>query len=86
MQINGHKLDVFLQKCKNIKATIGFLTRLLDSYPSPRVIITEKLLSYIKPIKYMANGDHIRHKGLNNRVGNAHQQRRRKEDGLIKFK
>ena len=29
---NGHKLDVFLQKCKNIKATIGFLTRLLDSF------------------------------------------------------
>jgi putative transposase len=32
------------------------------------------------------NADHRRHKGLNNRVENAHQPTRRKEKCLIKFK
>ena len=83
---NGHELDVFLQKRKNKKAAIRFLTRLLGSYPSPRVIVTDKLQSYTKPIKHMTKADHRRHKGLNNRVENAHQPTRRKEKSLIKFK
>ena len=83
---NGHELDVFLQKRKNKKAAIRFLTRLLGSYPSPRVIVTDKLQSYTKPIKYMTKADHRRHKGLNNRVDNAHQPTRRKEKSLIKYK
>ena len=40
---NGHELDVFLQKRKNKKVAIRFLTRLLGSYPSPQIIITDKL-------------------------------------------
>ena len=83
---NGHELDVFLQRRKNKKAAILFLTRLLGSYPSPRVIVTDKLQSYTKPIKHMTKADHRRHKGLNNRVENAHQPTRRKEKSLIKFK
>ena len=77
---------MFLQKRKNKKAAIRFLTRLLGSYPSPRVIVTDKLQSYTKPIKHMTKADHRRHKGLNNRVENAHQPTRRKEKSLIKFK
>ncbi len=34
----------------------------------------------------MTKADHRRHKGLNNRVENAHQPTRRKEKSLIKFK
>ena len=83
---NGHELDVFLQKRKNKKAAIRFLTRLLGYYPSPRVIVTDKLHSYTTPIKCMTKADHRRHKGLNNRVENAHQPTRRKEKSLIKFK
>ena len=82
---NGHELDVFLQKRKNKKSAIHFLTRLLGSYPSPRVIVTDKLHSYTKPIKYMTKADHRRHKGSNNRVENALQPTRRKEKSLIKF-
>lgn len=44
------------------------------------------LNSYTKPIKHMAKAEHRRHKGLNNRVENAHQPTRRKEKSLIKFK
>jgi putative transposase len=83
---NGHELDVFLQKRKNKKAAIRFLTRLLEAHLSPRVIVTDKLNSYTKPIKYMTKADHRRHKGLNNRVENAHQPTRRKEKSLIRFK
>jgi len=84
---DGHELDVFLQKRRNKKSAIRFLTRLLGNDPKPRVIVTDKLKSYIKPIKFMCSGiEHRRHKGLNNRAENAHQATRRKEKCLIKFK
>ena len=84
---DGYELDVFLQKRKNKKAAIRFLTRLLGSYPAPRVIVTDKLRSYIKPIRSMCSeSDHRSHKGLNNRVENAHQPTRKKEKITIKFK
>jgi putative transposase len=83
----GHELDVFLQKRKNKKAAIRFLSRLLGEHPAPRVIVTDKLKSYFKPIRsMMPKSDHRAHKGLNNRVENAHQPTRRKEKCLIRFK
>ncbi len=84
---DGYELDVFLQKRKNKKAAIRFLTRLLGSYPAPRVIVTDKLRSYMRPIRSMCSKtDHRSHKGLNNRVENAHQPARKKEKITIKFK
>jgi putative transposase len=84
---DGHELDVFLQKRRDKKAAIRFLSRLLGQYEPPRVIITDKLRSYVKPIKHMMKkADHRSHKRLNNRVENAHQPTRRKEKCLIKFK
>ena len=83
----GLELDVFLQKRRNKKSAIRFLSRLLKSYPAPRVIVTDKLKSYIKPIHFMCpKVDHRSHKRLNNRAENAHQPTRRKEKILIKFK
>ena len=82
-----YELDVFLQKRRNKKSAIRSLSRLLQSYPKPRVIVTDKLKSYIKPIKAMYRSTEYRsHKRLNNRVENAHQPTRRKEKYLIKFK
>ncbi len=84
---DGYELDILLQKCRNKEAAIRFLSRLLNSYPLPRVIVTDKLKSYRKPIKMMCRQtEHRSHKGLNNRVENAHQPTRRKEKCLIKFK
>lgn len=84
---HGLELDVFLQKRRNKKSAIRFLSRLLRSYPVPRVIVTDKLKSYKQPIERMCpKTDHRSHKGLNNRVENAHQPTRRKEKSLIKFK
>ncbi len=84
---DGIELDVFLQKRRNKKSAVRFLSRLLGTYPTPRVIVTDKLKSYKKPIKFMCpQADHRSHKRLNNRVENAHQPTRRKEKCLIKFK
>jgi len=84
---DGHELDIFLQKRRNKKSAIRFLTRLLGCYPSPRVIVTDKLKSYTKPIRQMCpRAEHRSHKGLNNRAENAHQPTRRKEKSLIRFK
>lgn len=83
---DGYELDIFLQKRRNKKSAIRFLTRLLGSYPTPRVIVTDKLRSYIKPISGMCPTDHRSDKSLNNRAENAHQPTRRKEKSLIKFK
>ena len=83
----GYELDIFLQKRRDKKSAIRFLTRLLGNYPIPRVIITDKLRSYIKPIRQMCpSTDHRSSKSLNNRAENAHQPTRRKEKVLIKFK
>ena len=84
---DGIELDVMLQKSRNKKAAIRFLKRLLGFYPVPRVIVTDKLKSYNRPIKFMCKqAQHLSHKRLNNRVENAHQPTRRKEKCLIKFK
>ena len=84
---DGYELDVYLQKRRNKKSAIRFLTRLLGCYPSPRLIVTDKLRSYVKPIRQMCpDTEHRSHKGLNNLIENAHQPTRRKEKSLIKFK
>jgi len=84
---NGIELDVFLQKCRNKASAIRFLSRLLRSYPAPRIIVTDKLKSYVNPIRSMCRQtEHRTHKRLNNRVEHAHQPTRRKEKCLIKFK
>ena len=73
--------------CVSAKAAIRFLSRLLNAHPKPRVIVTDKLRSYTKPIRQMGKGiAHRSHKGLNNRVENAHQPTRRKEKCIIRFK
>ena len=83
----GQELDIFLQKRRNKKAAIRFLTRLLGNYPAPRVIVTDKLKSYNKPINSMCkNTEHRSHKGLNNRAENSHQPTRRREKCMIRFK
>lgn len=84
---DGYELDIFLQKRRNKKSAIRFLSRLLGTYPSPRVMVTDKLRSYIKPISQMCpTTEHRSNKSLNNRAENSHQPTRRKEKILIKFK
>ncbi|WP_165485221.1 DDE-type integrase/transposase/recombinase [Legionella rowbothamii] len=87
MDERDYELNVFLQKRRNKKAAIRFLSRLLNAYSKPRVIITDTLRSTTKPIRQMGKGvEHRSHKGLNNQVENAHQLTRRKEKCLNHLK
>lgn len=83
----GLELEVVLQKHRNKKAAIRILTKLLNGYPIPRVIVTDKLKSYKKPIQSIfPKTEHRTNKRLNNRVENAHQPTRRREKILVRLK
>ena len=84
---NGSVLDILVQKHRNAKAAKRFLQRLIGRFGEPRVIITGKLRSYIKPIRNLAGGaDHRAHKGLNNRIEGSHRPTRKREKLMGRFK
>ena len=45
---NGDVLDILVQPRRNAKAAKRFLTRLIARFGKPRVVVTDKLRSYIK--------------------------------------
>ena len=84
---NGDVLDILVQKQRNAKAARRFLKRLIDRFGTPRVVITDKLRSYIRPIRNLvANADHRAHKGLNNRIEGSHRPTRKREKLMGRFK
>jgi putative transposase len=53
----------------------------------PRVIVTDKLASYVPAIKRaVPNADHRRQKRLNNRAENSHRPVRKRERAMQRFK
>ena len=84
---NGDVLDILVQPQRNAKAARRFFQRLVDRFGAPRVVITDKLRSYIKPIKSLApDADHRAHKGLNNRIEGSHRPSRKREKLMGRFK
>ncbi|MEM6656635.1 MAG: IS6 family transposase [Pseudomonadota bacterium] len=84
---NGDTLDILVQKHRNAKAAWRFLQRLVSAFGDPRVVISDKLRSYIKPIKRLApSADHRAHKGLNNRAEGSHRPTRKREKIMGRFK
>jgi putative transposase len=84
---NGDALDILVQTHRNAKAAKRFFKRLVAKFGEPRVVITDKLRSYIKPIKILApDADHRSHKGLNNAVEVSHRPTRKREKIFGKFK
>ena len=84
---HGDVLDILVLKHRSAKAAKRFLKRLIARYGQPRVIVTDKLRSYIKPIKILApDTDHRAHKGLNNRVEGSHRPTRKREKIFGRFK
>ena len=51
---NGDVLDILVQTRRNAKAAKRFFKRLITQFGEPRVVITDKLRSYIKPIRALA--------------------------------
>ena len=84
---NGDVLDILVQGRRNAKAAKRFMVKLITQFGPPRVAITDKLRSYIKPIAHQAPGaDHRAHKGLNNRIEGSHRPTRRREKIIGRFK
>jgi putative transposase len=53
----------------------------------PRVIVTDKLASYVPAIKRaVPHADHRRHQRLNNRAENSHRPVRKRERAMQRFK
>ena len=84
---NGDVLDILVQPRRNAKAAKRFLRRLISQFGLPRVLITDKLRSYVKPIRQLApEADHRAHKGLNNRMEGSHRPTRKREKLMGRFK
>ena len=83
----GDTLDILVQTRRNAKAAKLFLTRLIAQLGLPKVVMTDKLRSYTKPIARLAPGaDHRAHKGHNNRIAGRHRPTRRHEKIMGRFK
>mgnify|MGYP005996109657 CR=1 FL=1 len=84
---NGDVLDILVQPRRNAKAANRLLARLIACYGKPCVVVTDKLRSYIKPIRALApDADHRAHKGLNNRIEGSHRPIRKREKVMGRFK
>ena len=83
---NGDVLDILVQPQRNANTAKRFLRRLLELFGNPRVVITDKLRSYIKLISTLApDADHHGHKGLNNRIEDSHRLIRKREKLMGRF-
>jgi len=85
---DGMVLDIVLQARRNQEAAETLLGRLVAGQPTaPRVIVTDKLVSYIPAIKRVfPQTEHRAHKGLNNCAENSHQPTRQRERARRRFK
>ena len=80
-------LDILVQPRRNAKAAKRFLRQVIARFGQPRVIVTDKLRSYLKPIRQLApDADHRAHKGLNNRIEGSHRPTRKREKLMGRFK
>ena len=83
----GDVLDILVQTRRNAKAAKRFLESLITQFGEPRVVITDKLRSYFKPIKTLVpDADHRAHKGLNNAIEGSHRPTRKREKIFGRFK
>ena len=84
---NGDVLDILVQPRRNAKAAKRFLRQVIARFGQPRVIVKDKLRSYLKPIRQLApDADHRAHKGLNNRIEGSHRPTRKREKLMGRFK
>jgi len=85
---DGWVLDILVQERRSEQAAVAFLRRVLAAAGgAPRVMVTEKLASYVRAVKrVLPTTEHRRHKRLNNRAENSHLPVRKREPILQRFK
>ncbi|WP_201360342.1 IS6 family transposase [Dictyobacter formicarum] len=84
---HGNVLDILVQPRRDTKAAKKFFRKLLKGLGYvPRVIITDKLVSYAAAKReILSSVEHRQHKGLNNRAENSHQPTRQRERTMRRF-
>jgi putative transposase len=84
----GNVLDVLVQSRRNAKAAKRFFGRLMRKQGRvPRVLVTDKLASYVVAHReLMPSVEHRRSKYLNNRAENSHQPTRQRERAMKFFR
>jgi putative transposase len=85
---DGSVLDILVQARRDKRAAARFFMKLLrGARYAPRVVVTDRLASYIAPCaELLPNTVHRRDKGLNNRAENSHQSTRERERRMRGFK
>jgi putative transposase len=85
---HGNVLDVLVQSRRNTKAAKRFFRKLLKGLCYvPRVIVTDKLGSYVAAKRdILPDVEHRRSRYLNNRCEVSHQPTRRRERHMRRFK
>jgi putative transposase len=86
---DGIVLDILVQERRDQAAAEAFRRGVLASCAgaAPRVIVTDKLASYVPAIKrVLPTTEQRRHKGLNNRAENSHLPVRKRARTLQRFK
>jgi pimeloyl-ACP methyl ester carboxylesterase len=82
-------VDILVQSRRDQHAAERVLRRVLDAQDGvePRVLITDKLASYVPAIKrVLTKTEHRRHKRLNNRAENSHRPVRKRKRAMQRFK
>lgn len=85
---DGHVIDVLVQRQRDVRAAMRFLKKLRrKAGKTPRIVVTDKLRSYIKPCSLLLPGaKHVSDKAMNNRAENSHQATRQRERRMRGFK
>ena len=69
----GEVLETYVTKRRDRKAALKFLRKLMKRYGSPKVIVTDKLRSYIAAMKEIGNAQNQETgRRKNNRAENSH--------------
>lgn len=81
-------IDVLVQSRRDGNAATRFFKKLRRKAGKvPRLVMTDKLASYVKPCaQLLPTSEHVNDKGQNNRAENSHQPTRQRERRMRKFK
>jgi putative transposase len=83
----GEVLESFVTKRRDPKAALKFLRKSMKRYGQPKVIVTDKLVSYGAAMKVVGNADRQETgRWANNRAENSHLLFRRRERAMQCFR
>ena len=83
----GEVLESFVTNCRDRKAALVFLKKLMKRYGKPQEIVTDRLRSYRAAMTLIGN-EKIQEtrRSLNNRCENSHLPFRRREQVMLNFR